>query len=445
MNNKNGNSKGKVIFAGSGFSKEDDAYKAGSSAVNMAINNLIKQGASKGPDFAFVFCNGKKYGNTRKRITELVKGADDALKKSNKNVKWIGCTSTSEIIGDKTYEDSCVALVVKSDYIHVGTSIAEIGNKDPKSAGRKLITTALNDLKTDKYLDSYTLFLAKKKKNIAEGIRIDPYYFVYLPAGVTNNFFLRANEIIYGFLDVVGPSLQLIGGSAGDNFAFNETYQFADGKIANKGAALMAIYSNLYVGLGSSHGFERKTKGTPLRITKCKSNILMEANDRNAIEIYAETLNTTVDDVKKNILKYGMDYPIGILSPDGNYSIVSPFAIADGKYIRCAAFLNKGEIIDIVQASKQKMLKATQTISNTNKGKTHNSVALSLCFSCSMRKIKLAKDYVQEARIATTNLKSNTLVGIYGYAEHVTPQDGQAKMVNETFTSITFSNKLITE
>ena len=207
----------------------------------------------------------------------------------------------------------------------------------------------------------------------------------------------------------------------------------------------MAIYSNLYVGLGSSHGFERKTKGNPLRITKCKDNILMEANDRNAIDVYAETLKTTVDDVKKNILKYGMDYPIGILGPDGNYSIISPFAIVDDKYIRCAAFLNKGGIIDIVQASKQKMLKATQMISNTNKMKTQNSVALSLCFSCSMRKIKLAKDYIREAKIATANLKSNTLVGIYGYAEHITPEDGQAKMVNETFTSISFSNKLITE
>src|SRR3989338_7305124 len=445
MATKNGNSKGKIIFAGSGISKDNDAYRAGSLAVDMAVNSLLKQGASRGPDFAFVFCNGKKYGNTKKRIKELVKGADDALRKSNKNVKWIGCTSTSEIVGDKTYEDSCVALAVKSDYIHVGTAIAEVGNKDPKAAGRRLIRTALDDLKTDKYIDSYTLFLAKKNKNIAEDIRIDPYYFVYLPAGVTNNFFLKANEIIYGFLDVVGPSLQLIGGSAGDNFAFNETYQFADGKIANKGAALMAIYSNLYVGLGSSHGFERKIKGTPLRITKCKDNILMEANDRNAIEIYAETLNTTVDDVKKNILKYGMDYPIGILGPDGNYSIVSPFAIADDKYIRCAAFLNKGAIIDVVQASKQKMLKATQSISNANKGKTQNSVALSLCFSCSMRKIKLAKDYVKEAKIATAKLNSSNLVGIYGYAEHITPEDGQARMVNETFTSITFSNKLITE
>ena len=144
----------------------------------------------------------------------------------------------------------------------------------------------------------------------------------------------------------------------------------------------------------------------------------------------------------KNILKYGMDYPIGILRPDGNYSIVSPFAIANDKYIRCAAFLNKGTIIDIVQASKQKMLKATQTISNRNKEKTQNNVALSLCFSCSMRKIKLAKDYTKEAMIATTKLKSNTLVGIYGYAEHITPPDGQAKMVNETFTSISFSNHL---
>ena len=442
MVNKKGNSKGKLIFAGSGVSRDNDAYKAGSLAVEMAINNLIKQGTNKGPDFAFVFCNGKKYGNTKERIKEIVKGADETLKKSNKNIKWVGCTSTSEIIGNRTYEDSCVALVVKSDYIHVGTAIAEIGNKDPKSAGRRLIKTALNDLKTDKYLDSYTLFLAKKNKNIAEDIRIDPYYFVYLPAGVTNTFFLKANEIIYGFLDVVGPSLQLIGGSAGDNFVFNETYQFADGKIANKGAALMAIYSNLYVGLGSSHGFERKTKGAPIRITKCKDNILMEANDRNAIEVYAETLKTTVGDVKKNILKYGMDYPIGILSPDGSYAIVSPFAIANDKYIRCAAFLNKGTIIDIVQASKQKMLKATQTISNRNKEKTQNNVALSLCFSCSMRKIKLAKDYTKEAMIATTKLKSNTLVGIYGYAEHITPEDGQARMVNETFTSISFSNHL---
>ncbi|MEK6808910.1 MAG: FIST C-terminal domain-containing protein, partial [Nanoarchaeota archaeon] len=176
-----------------------------------------------------------------------------------------------------------------------------------------------------------------------------------------------------------------------------------------------------------------------------KDNILMEANDRNAIEVYAEILKKTVDDVKRNILNYGMNYPIGILGPDVNYLIVSPFAIANDKYIRCAAFLNKGMTIDIVQASKQKMLKATRLISDINKRKTQNSVALSLCFSCSMRKIKLGNDYIKESMIATGELKSNTLVGIYGYAEYITPEDGQARMVNETFTSITFSNKLIND
>ena len=62
MDEKKSNSKGKIIFAGSGISRDNDAYRAGCSAVDMAINNLIKQGAGGGPDFAFVFCNGKKYG-----------------------------------------------------------------------------------------------------------------------------------------------------------------------------------------------------------------------------------------------------------------------------------------------------------------------------------------------------------------------------------------------
>ncbi|MFH1641446.1 MAG: FIST N-terminal domain-containing protein [Nanoarchaeota archaeon] len=428
----------KNLVAGTGISTNTDAFQAGKEAVEMALRDL---GAA--PDFALVFANGKKYGDTKKTVEQLVKGVDKTLKGANKKVKWIGCTSTSEMIGNKTVDDSCVVLTVKSDYIHVGTAIMEIGAKDPRLSGRKIIKSALMDLKRDKDFDLYTLYLAKKKMSVLEDIKINPYYFLYLPSGVTNTSFLKANEVIWGFLDEVGPSLQLIGGSAADNFAFKDTYQFADGKIANKGVALMVMYSNLYVGLGSSHGFVRHSQQAPLRITKCKDNLLMEINDRNAIEIYAEALNTTVDDVKKNILQYGMDYPLGFLDPEGRHMLVSPFAIANDKYITCATYLTEGTIFDVVKASKNEMLNATESISDSNKKKVKGNPALTICFSCSMRKLKLAKDYVREGEIAKQKAKNGKLIGMYGYAEHITPENGQARMVNETFTSISISDKII--
>jgi hypothetical protein len=435
----------KNIYVGTARSIENDPTKAGAEVITKAIEELKKNGTNNGPDFAIVFCNGKKYGETKESITKFVKSVDKTLKNSNSNVKWIGCTSTSEVLGSETRDDSCVAMLIKSDYLHIGTSILEIGNKNPRTEGRKLINSAIKDLKTDKYFDSYTLFLAKKKKTVSEDIRINPYYFIYLPAGVTNSFFLKANELIYGFLDEVGPSLQLIGGSAADNLVFNETYQFANGKIVNRGAVLMALYSNLYASISTEHGFKRATSSLPVRITKCKENIWMEGNDRNAIEVYAEILKTTPEDIRKNILQYGMDYPIGALNPDGTYSIASPFAIVDDKYIRCAAFLHEGMIIDIIEADKKSMLLAAETASKDNRERSKKDVALSICFSCSMRKLKFGDDYVKEAKITQKALKTNNQIGIHGYAEHVTPKNGQARMVNETFTSLTFSNKLITE
>jgi len=105
--------------------------------------------------------------------------------------------------------------------------------------------------------------------------------------------------------------------------------------------------------------------------------------------------------------------------------------------------LNEGTIFDVVKASVKEMLNATEDISKSNKKKVKGNPAISICFSCSMRKLKLAKDYVLEGEIANQNIKYGKLIGMYGYAEHITPENGEARMVNDTFTSISISDKPI--
>ena len=168
----------KNVYAGTGISRDDDPYKAGKEAVEMAIEK-----AGKSPEFGVVFCSGGKYGSNDKKIQKLVDGAHDAFMAANKNCKWVGCTTAGEISNYGFSQGSCVAMSLSSNYIHVGVGISDNVEKKPEDAGRNTIKEALKDLKTDKQVDSYISYLAAKKKSVEELMKIKPYYVIMLTQG----------------------------------------------------------------------------------------------------------------------------------------------------------------------------------------------------------------------------------------------------------------------
>ena len=195
----------KTVYAGTGISKDNDPYKAGKEAVKMAID---KCGAK--PDFGIVFCSGGKYGKNDRTMKKLVKGAHEAFTSVNPDCKWFGCTSAGEISNYGFTSESCVAIAIKSEFIHVGIGVGRNTHNKPKEAGEDAINHALKSIHVDKYVEPYVRYMAEKKLPVSELVKMKPYTVMMLNSGFTTEKRGNEDDIVEGITKVIGHRVQLM-------------------------------------------------------------------------------------------------------------------------------------------------------------------------------------------------------------------------------------------
>jgi hypothetical protein len=425
----------KNVFVGVGISKNDDPFEAGKEAVEMAISNMRKQGG-KNPSFAVVFCSGSKYGKNDKTIKKLVDGAHSLLKKVN----WIGCTTAGEISNFGVTNGTCVAMVVGSRYIHASVGIGNFVSKNPKKAGEKAINDALSKLKIDKYVSSYIRFLAIKKKKPSDLMKTYPYSGMILLPGSTFTYPGFESDVIEGVTSVIGGHIPLIGGSAGDDFQFKQTYQFANGNVYKDAAVILLKTFDVMTAFDIQHGFEPTNK--TVLVTESLGKIVKTFNNKPAIEVYSKMVGWPIEKLKEGVgvAWAGIEQPFGISDVGGRYWIKSPQVSVDTG-ISFFAKIPERSILTLMKANKNKSIEAPKKMAITK----FKDLAATFVFDCGGRKSYLKEDVVKEIEILKKEVNNTPFIGFYTYGEigfsAITPPN----LNNGTIVAFSIRDRLIAE
>jgi hypothetical protein len=429
--------KEKNVYAGTGISKKDDPYEAGKEAAEMAIKKC-----GKAPDFALLFFSHEKYGGSEENAKKLVKGADDAFKAANPHCKWVGCSSKKEISNYGYTENTVVAMAISSQFIHFGVGVGKNTGKSPKEAGRTAVKASLQDVKVDKYLDSYINFTAMKNKNVEDALRIRPYHFLLLLPGLSNTYFPKDNLIIEGIREVVGLH-PLMGAEASENWKFGGTYTIHNGVLEHEAAIVVSIVSNVKMNISVKHGYS--TTNQVMVVTKAKDNEVFELNGQPAAEVYAKIVNTSIEDLSKNILQYLTKNPFGIQDVEGNFWLNCPYSVGKEKSLLFFEPLKQGMAISVMTASKKDIIESAKTAIEKS---THSLADLEalFVFSCSARLISLGEDIKKEYELVKKTAKDKPFIGFSCYAEIASlPTNPGFSKHGYTFVCAGLTNNLITE
>lgn len=425
----------KNVFAGVGISKNDDPFKAGKEAVEMAISNMETQGG-KTPSFAIVFCSGSKYGKNEKSIKKLVNGAHSLLKKVN----WIGCTTAGEISNFGATNGTCVAMVVSSRYVHASVGIGNFVSKNPQKAGEKAINDALTKLKIDKYISSYIRFLAIKKKKPSDLMKTYPYSGIILLPGSTLTYPGFESDVIEGVTNVIGGHIPLIGGSAGDDFQFKQTYQFANGKVYNDAAVILLKTFDVMTAFDIQHGFEPTDK--TVFVTKSSGKVVSTLDNKPAVDVYSKLTGWPVKKLKENlgVAWAGIEQPFGISDVMRRYWIKSPQVCVDGG-ISFFANIPEKTTLTLMKVNKKKSVEAPKNLAITK----FNDLAATIVFNCGGRKSYLKENIIKEIESLKKGVKNTPFIGFYTYGEigfsRVTPPN----LNNGTIAAFSIRDRLIAE
>jgi len=215
-------------------------------------------------------------------------------------IHTVGCTTAGEMVSGKMGQNSIVAMAWH------------------KTSLKYLQIEVLENIQTDtevvaKAFASFEKSLGKQMK------QLDPeqYIGMILIDGLSGCE-EKLNDQLGNHTNVL-----FVGGSAGDNFIFQRTCLYVDGKVYSNAAVLLLMEpANGYDILKTQSFIPTEKKLTPTKVDE-KRRMIIEFNGKPATEAYADILGITVDELAKNL----GEYPVGLVFDEHNFFVRSPMKI----------------------------------------------------------------------------------------------------------------------
>ncbi len=289
-------------------------------------------------------------GTTKKK---LIKQKLSALKKDFPNAIIIGTTTAGEISNAKMYErETVVSLSLFNN-----TKLSVYRTKDISTKSGKELSSKITNKET------------KAAIILSEGLKGSDYE---------------------GFIKGIkkeNPHVILAGGLAGDNFALKKTYIFMDDTIYDSGAVGVS-FSGKNLRASNEYNLNWNPIGKKFTITKVEGNILLEIDNKNAIELMKHYLGKSLFENECASLP---DFPL--LYKEGNTVVSRTPMTIDKDKIVLAGPIKEGQKIQFGFSNATSIISGANSI--TRKLNQNPAEAIYI-YSCIARKTLLGKKLESE-------------------------------------------------
>lgn len=363
--------------AGVGLSNNKDSRQAGYEACSLAM----KKAGVENPDIVIAFSSAGLNQN------DVVHGINEASNKA----PLMGCSDAGQITNEGPNKGGVSVMVIKSDSIKFTP-----GTGGQISSGARESGAAL-------------------ARDIS-GKTAEPLKLLMMLTDV-----LKGNgaDIVRGVQDVLGQDFLIVGGAAGDDFQFKETFVYYYDQILPSSIVGVGLSGDFSVGIGVRHGWT--PVGLPKKVTKSSGAVVEEIEGKPAVKIYEEYFGKKAEELKAEPLAImAITYPLG-MSVEGSdeFLIRDPITVDEKGAITCAAEIPEGSEVrlmigskdDAIAAAKDAAQKALEQLG----GVQPKAVVI---FNCIARNKLFGRDAGEEIQAIQSILGVNVpLIGFYTYGE----------------------------
>jgi hypothetical protein len=364
-----------TTLVGVGTSNDSNSREAGLDACRQALEKVDN------PKLIIVFSSVKH------NQQEMLSG----VRELSEEVPLIGCSTAGEITGGGLAEGSVAVMAIQSD--SVDFTVGKGG--DLKSGVREAGAILAKNISE----------ISKEKINC-----------LLMFTDVLNG---NGAEVVRGVQDVLGENSLIIGGAAGDDFLFKQTFEYYGSDIFSSSIVGAGFSGDCTIGVGVRHGW--CAIGTPMKATKSEGAVLKELDGRPAVSIYEDYFGKKAEELREEPLaKLAITYPLG-MSIDGSDELLvrDPITVDDQGAITCAAEIPEGSEVRLMIGSKEEAIVAAkeaakQALSQLA-GKSPKAIIM---FNCIARK-KLFGRFASDEIAAIQEVLGNDvpLIGFYTYGE----------------------------
>lgn len=346
------------------------------------------------PNLVFVF------GSTN----ALREGAD-AISRAYPDAVRLGCSTAGEISTHGVDDDTLVVtalLLEKTKVIQSSTVLSDMA--DSHAAGQRL----------------------------AKGLPLDGLRAVMVfGQGVKIN----GSGLLLGMIEVLGTSIPVTGGLAGDGGAFAETWVLDNCGISSDRLTCIGLYGDsLMFSHGSFGGWV--PFGPARKVTRCETNVLFELDGEPALQVYKRYLG----DHAKDLPASGLLFPFAMLGSDhselGLTRTILGVDEATGS-LTLAGDIDPDGYLKLMHSSTDSLVDGAETAAQiAHEMQIHQAPGLALLVSCVGRKLVMGGRVDEEVEaVGDVFGQYATLAGFYSYGE-ISPVSHEVacKLHNQTMT-----------
>jgi len=288
----------------------------------------------------------------------------ESMQKAFPQAETFGCSTSGEIVSGKMMKNAIVAMGLTSDVI------------------QDLNLQVVEHIQTENRVEEAFKGFAAYFKAAPYDMGVDEYVGLILVDGLR-----MAEEKL---MDRIGElsNLFFIGGSAGDDLKFSQTWVYANGKAYTDAALLALLKPKVKFSFIKTQSFKpcaAKLVATKVKLSERK---VIEFNHKPAAAAYAEAVGTTADKADQ----FFMSNPVGLVIDDEPY-VRSPQRIEnDAMHFYC----------NVMEGMEMSLLESSDIVQDTRAAvaeKLDQCAHISgiINFNCILRTLELEKNGMTEA------------------------------------------------
>ena len=304
----------------------------------------------------------------------------------------IGCTTAGEIVTSGPRDASIVVTVFGGDGFAIDTARAEGASHDLRAAG----ANAARCVPTSDAHPHRVLLL------LTDGLAGDQ------------------QEILRGAYGVLGATVPLVGGCAGDDLKMSRTLQLHGDRILSDSVVAAGIASNAPLGIGVRHGWRRV--GEPMLVTASAGNRVYTLDDRPALDVYLERMGASAapGPSDEGLARVALTHPLGLSRPNGEEHVrfIGGADFAE-RSLLCVAEVPQGALVWLMTGNAESMLAAADAACDDSRAALGGRAPVGmLAFDCIARRGVLGDDGIRTEidRIAAC-AGGAPVAGFYTYGE----------------------------
>jgi hypothetical protein len=250
---------------------------------------------------------------------------------------------------------------------------------------------------------------------------------------------INGSGLVDGMTSIIGSTVTITGGLAGDGGAFQQTFTVGTDGISDHHIVAIGLSGDhLRLGHGSFGGWE--AFGPARKVTRCTGNILYELDGEPALDVYKRYLG----DHASGLPASGLLFPFAMLGEDHNaIGLIRTILAVDETQgsLTLAGEINANGYLKLMHASTDKLVNGAESAAelaskSTARMGTGQGDQLAILVSCVGRKLVMGNRVDEEVEAVAEVLGQDAiLTGFYSYGEISPFTPGAAcKLHNQTMT-----------